>query len=53
MVKRKIPSPSRDSNPPITQPVTQRYTAELPRLPEVSVTKYIEKQNSLSPAHFL
>jgi hypothetical protein len=29
VVKRKIPSPCRDSNPPIIQPVVQRYTTEL------------------------
>jgi hypothetical protein len=29
VVKRKIPSPCRDSNPPIIQPVAQRYTTEL------------------------
>jgi hypothetical protein len=31
VVKRKIPSPRRESNPrtPIIQPVAQRYTAEL------------------------
>jgi hypothetical protein len=29
MVKRKIPSPCRDSNPPIIQPVAQRITAEI------------------------
>jgi hypothetical protein len=34
VVKRKIPSPCRDSNPPIIQPVAQRYTTELCRLPE-------------------
>jgi hypothetical protein len=32
VVRRKIPSPYRDSNPPIIQPVAQRYTAELPRI---------------------
>jgi hypothetical protein len=26
VVRRKIPSPYRDSNPPIIQPVAQRYT---------------------------
>jgi hypothetical protein len=29
VVKRKIPSPYRDSNPPIIQPVSQPYTTEL------------------------
>jgi hypothetical protein len=29
VVKRKIPSSCWDSNPPIIQPVAQRYTAEL------------------------
>jgi hypothetical protein len=29
VVKRKIPCPCRDTNPPIIQPVAQRYTAEL------------------------
>jgi hypothetical protein len=33
MVKRKIPSPCRDSNPSIIQPIAQRYTAELSQLP--------------------
>jgi hypothetical protein len=33
VVKRKIPSPCRDSNPPIIEPVAQRYTTELTRLP--------------------
>jgi hypothetical protein len=32
MVKRKIPSPSPDSNPPDHPAVAQRYTAEIPRL---------------------
>jgi hypothetical protein len=32
VMKRKIPSPCRDSNPPIIYPVAQRYTAELFRL---------------------
>jgi hypothetical protein len=32
VVKRKIPSPFRDLNFPIIQPVAQRYTAELSRL---------------------
>jgi hypothetical protein len=32
VVRIKIPSPYRDSNPPIIQSVAQRYTAELPRL---------------------
>jgi hypothetical protein len=32
VVKRKIPSPCRDSNPPIIQPVAQRYTIELSQL---------------------
>jgi hypothetical protein len=27
--KRKIPSPYWDSNPPIIQPIAQRYTTEL------------------------
>jgi hypothetical protein len=31
VVKRKIPSPCRDSNPPIMQSVAQSYTAELSR----------------------
>jgi hypothetical protein len=29
VVRRKIPSPYRDSNPPIIQPAAQRYTTEL------------------------
>jgi hypothetical protein len=29
VAKRKIPSPCRDSNPPIIQPIAQRYTTEL------------------------
>jgi hypothetical protein len=33
VVKRKIPSPYKDSNPPIIQPIAQRYTTELSRLP--------------------
>jgi hypothetical protein len=32
VVKRKIPSPCRVSNPQIIQPVAQRYTTELSRL---------------------
>jgi hypothetical protein len=32
VVRRKIPSPYQNSNPPIIQPVVQRYTTELPRL---------------------
>jgi hypothetical protein len=32
VAKRKILSPCRDSNPPIIQPVVQRYTTELSRL---------------------
>jgi hypothetical protein len=32
VVKRKILSPCRQSNPPIIQPVTQRCTTELSRL---------------------
>jgi hypothetical protein len=32
VVKRKIPSPCRESNPAIIQPVAQRYTTELYRL---------------------
>jgi hypothetical protein len=34
VVKRKIPSPRRESNPrtPIVQPIAQRYTTELSRL---------------------
>jgi hypothetical protein len=32
VVKRKIPSPYRDSNPPIVQPEAQCYTTELSRL---------------------
>jgi hypothetical protein len=32
VVKRKIPSPCRDLNPPIIQPGAQRYTTELSRL---------------------
>jgi hypothetical protein len=38
VVKRKIPRPCRDSNPPIIQLVAQRYTTELSRL----FTKYYE-----------
>jgi len=34
-VKTKIPSPCRDSEHPIIQPVAQRYTAELSWLLEV------------------
>jgi hypothetical protein len=37
VVKRKIPRPYRDSNPPIIQPVAQRYTAELSWLFEMFV----------------
>jgi hypothetical protein len=33
VVKRKIPSLCRDKNPPIIQPVAQRYTTELSRFP--------------------
>jgi hypothetical protein len=29
VMRRKIPSSYRDSNPPIIQPVAQRYTTEL------------------------
>jgi hypothetical protein len=29
VVKRKIPSPCRDSNPPIIQPVAKRYTTKI------------------------
>jgi hypothetical protein len=36
VVKRKIPSLCRDSNPPIIQTVAQRYTAELSRLLNMS-----------------
>jgi hypothetical protein len=32
VVKRKIPIPCRDSNPPIIQPIAQQYTTELSRL---------------------
>jgi hypothetical protein len=32
VVKRKIPSSRRDWNPPIIQPVAERYTTELSRL---------------------
>jgi hypothetical protein len=32
VMKRKIPSPSRDSNPQIIHPVAERYTTELSRL---------------------
>jgi hypothetical protein len=32
VVKRKIPSPCRDSNPPIIQPLAQRCTPKLSRL---------------------
>jgi hypothetical protein len=39
-VRRKIPSPYRDSNPSIIQPVAQRYTTELSRL----VVKTVERQ---------
>jgi hypothetical protein len=44
VVKRKIPSPRRESNPrtPIIQPVAQRYTTELSRL--LSVYPYNKKQ---------
>jgi hypothetical protein len=52
VVKRKMSSPSRDSNLPIIQPVAQRYTAELSRLlfysdlirRVVNWTKYVENQ---------
>jgi hypothetical protein len=33
VVRRKISSPYRNSNPPIMQPVAQRYTTKLSRLP--------------------
>jgi hypothetical protein len=33
VVRRKIPSPHRESNPSIIQPVAQRYTTELSWLP--------------------
>jgi hypothetical protein len=33
VMKRKIPNPYRDSNPPIIQPVAQRYTTETSQLP--------------------
>jgi hypothetical protein len=32
VVKRRLPSPRRESNPPIMQPVAQSCTAELSRL---------------------
>jgi hypothetical protein len=32
VVKRKIPSPSHDSNPPVIQPVAQSWTTELSQL---------------------
>jgi hypothetical protein len=38
VVKRKIPSPYRDSNPPIIQPVAQRYTTGLSRIPVQGIT---------------
>jgi hypothetical protein len=38
VVRRKIPSPYRDSNPCIIRPVAQRYTTELSRLLN---TKYL------------
>jgi hypothetical protein len=41
VVVRKIPSPYRDSKPRIVQPVAQRYTAELARLPIACVVKII------------
>jgi hypothetical protein len=41
VVKRKIPSPSRDKNPPIIQPVAQRYATELSRLLASLFVKYI------------
>jgi hypothetical protein len=31
-VEEKSPTPCQDSNPPIIQPVAQRYTTELSRL---------------------
>jgi hypothetical protein len=35
VVRRKIPTPYRDSNPPFLQPVDQCYTTELSRLFDV------------------
>jgi hypothetical protein len=32
VVRKKIPSPYRDSNPPIIKPVAQCYVTELPQL---------------------
>jgi hypothetical protein len=43
VVKRKIPSPRRESKPrtPIVQPAAQRHTTELSRLLVVYCAKYI------------
>jgi hypothetical protein len=41
MENRKIPSPCRDSNPPIIHPIGQRYTTELSRLPLIKYVKII------------
>jgi hypothetical protein len=43
VVKRKIPSTCRKSNPPIFQPVAQRYTTELSWLPQWS-SDFINKK---------
>jgi hypothetical protein len=39
-VKKKIPSPCQDSNPPIIQPVSLRYTTELSRLFEMIQSRF-------------
>jgi hypothetical protein len=41
VVKREIPTHSQDLNPPIIQPIAQRYTTELVRLLK-RMYKYIE-----------
>jgi hypothetical protein len=42
MVKRKIPSPRRESNPrtPIVQPVAQRYTMECTNIEDASLEAF-------------
>jgi hypothetical protein len=46
VLNRKIPSPCRDSNPPIIQPAVQRYTAEVSRLTN-GVMSLLETENKL------
>jgi hypothetical protein len=41
VMKRKIPTPYQNSNPPIIQPVAQRYTTDLSRLPDSKVCPVI------------